>query len=117
MHQTDILNITHSPQVNALCFNSPLSPTCTTHQLCRRLLQTPLRAGGDEPKVTREYKEGDDKFTISSESAPSEPSSNPNSVYVDQLPEVRRFQWIEGQGLGKQSYICLKYVYMCQLTT
>lgn len=53
---------------------------------CRRLL--PLRAGGDEPKVTREYKEGDAKFTVNSEPAPSEPSSNPNSVYADQLPEV-----------------------------
>lgn len=43
-----------------------------------------LRAEG--PRVTREYREDDDTVT----NAPtSKPTSDPNSVYVDELPEVR----------------------------
>lgn len=43
----------------------------------------------EEPRVVREYREGDDKIIESGSQASNvQPASNPNSVYADELPEV-----------------------------
>ena len=48
--------------------------------------QVSVRA--EEPKVVREYREDDDKMINSSASGSSGAPKNPNSAYIDDLPEV-----------------------------
>ncbi len=55
--------------------------------LPRRAPRQPVSVRAEEPRVTREYREGDDKIIDSRGQSPSTPS-NPNSAYVDELPEV-----------------------------
>ncbi len=55
--------------------------------LPRRAPRLSVSVRAEEPRVTREYREGDDKIIDTSRAASSGPS-NPNSAYADELPEV-----------------------------
>ena len=53
----------------------------------------------DKPRVTREYREGEDSVRVPGAPASSseQPAANPNSQYADDLPEV---SWVDGLPSG-----------------
>jgi hypothetical protein len=68
-----------------LAFSSPVVTVLPSFRCCYKK-KTLTTVHAEEPKVTREYREDDDSVVSASTGQPAE--KNPNSMYIDEMPEV-----------------------------
>lgn len=80
MHRPSLFSNSHP-----LAFSSP-AVTVLPSLRCRYKKQKLTTVHAEEPKVTREYREDDDSVVSASTGQPTE--KNPNSMYIDEMPEV-----------------------------
>jgi hypothetical protein len=80
MHRPSLFSNSHP-----LAFSSPAIAVLPSLRCCYKK-QKLTTVHAEEPKVTREYREDDDSVVSASTSQPVE--KNPNSKYIDEMPEV-----------------------------
>jgi hypothetical protein len=69
----------------------PASLSCRQSQKSRGVARHQVSVRAEGPKIVREYREDDDKIINNPGSASSNAdNSNPNSAYIDDLPEIPR---------------------------
>ena len=66
----------------AILQNGPIRKSCGA-------LRCSVSVRAEGPRVTREYREGDDKIINTPSETPAASEAKPNSAFIDDLPEVR----------------------------
>jgi hypothetical protein len=76
----------------------PASLSCRQSQKSRGVARHQVSVRAEGPKIVREYREDDDQLiNTPSGASPSNANNNPNSAYVDELPEPPRTEMSAAQ--------------------